>query len=300
MSRIMTVLVLTALATFAIAQQPATDDPIVATINGEVITRSKLDMLYMNMNGQMRAQYDAAGGKMAFLDNYIAKRLMLQEAAKSAFEKRPSVQAAIDTAKESAVFDRYVREVVAGAIVTEEMMRSFYDENKAKFALPAAVKAYHILITDNHRTPEEAAALIRRVQAELKAQQPSEWTPATRQAFRKRFTDAARQWSEDGSAEAGGALGWIAKGNLDPKFEEVAFSIEPGVMSEPVQSKFGHHLIVVEDRRPAGFRPFEQVVPDIRELLVGQRSNDIMAAVKRITDELRKNGKVSIYRENID
>ena len=107
MPRIITVLVLTLIATVAVAQQPAKEaEKIVATVNGEVITKAKLDMLYANMNSQMRAQYDRAGGKMAFLDNYVAKRLLLQEAAKSGFDQRPEVQAAAEAAKESALFDR--------------------------------------------------------------------------------------------------------------------------------------------------------------------------------------------------
>src|SRR2546428_9431666 len=83
------------------AQSPAPPDDrqkVVAVISGETITRAKLDLLYSSMPAQMRSQYDKSGGKMAFLDNYVAKRLMLQEAIKSGFDKRPDVQAALEAA----------------------------------------------------------------------------------------------------------------------------------------------------------------------------------------------------------
>src|SRR5205085_4252894 len=62
---------------------------IVATINGENITQEKLDALYARLGAQMRDQYDKNGGKQAFLENYLRKRLMVQEALKVGFDKRP-------------------------------------------------------------------------------------------------------------------------------------------------------------------------------------------------------------------
>ena len=56
----------------------------------------------------MRTNYDQNGGKGAFLENYIRKRLMLQEAFKTGFDKKPEVVATLESARESALFDRYV------------------------------------------------------------------------------------------------------------------------------------------------------------------------------------------------
>src|SRR5258708_6912045 len=67
------------IATAAFAQQNNAQK-VVAVVNGETITAQKLDQLYARMGAQMRKQYEKAGGKMAFLDNYIKKRLLIQEA----------------------------------------------------------------------------------------------------------------------------------------------------------------------------------------------------------------------------
>jgi len=61
----------------------------VAVVNGETITVEKLNRMYLNLNAQMRKQYDDNGGKGAFLENYIRKRLLIQEAIKAGFDKRP-------------------------------------------------------------------------------------------------------------------------------------------------------------------------------------------------------------------
>src|SRR5262245_4902077 len=115
MKRLIVLLPVAALALPLAAQQPAPapSPKQVAVVNGEVVTADKLDQMWNNMGVQMRDQYDKAGGKSAFLENYLRKRLIIQEAIKSGFDKRPDVRADMDSGAESALFDRYVRDVVA-------------------------------------------------------------------------------------------------------------------------------------------------------------------------------------------
>src|SRR5687768_2832803 len=186
------------LVTTALAQQPAPaaaeQARTAALVNGEVITAEKLDTMYNNLTPQMRAQYDKSGGKKAFLDNYVAKRLLIQEAIKSGFDQRPEVKQAIEAARESALFDRYIREVVATDIVPDSAVRDFYDKNIKDFMEGDKVKVRHIVIATNTRTPQEAEEIIRRIFTELQAQLVSVQTAGEsgRLTFRSRFADAAR------------------------------------------------------------------------------------------------------------
>ena len=285
----------------AIAQQPADEaQKIVATVNGEVITKGKLDALYSQMNAQMRAQYDRAGGKKAFLDNYIAKRLMVQEALKKGFDQKPDVKAAIEAARESAIFDRFVREVVALPLVSDSDVQKYYDANKAQFATPEQVKVRHIITMSQGKSKEEALRKIQQAMAEIRQAAASGGGEETSRILLSRFAEAARKYSEDGSAQSGGDLGWQARGSLDPKFEEAAFNIRPGVMSGVIESSFGYHLIFVEEKKPAGSQPLEEVQTDIREFLLTQKAADVMGSVKRLTNELRVHSKVAVFPENID
>lgn len=291
------------------AAQPAQQDDsqkIVAVVNGETITRAKLDALYERLGAQMRSQYESTGGKSAFLTNYVGKRLMLQEAIKSGFDKRPDVQLEVEAAKESALFDRYIRDVVAAQYVTDAAIRKFYDENASQFASPERVRVRHIVMParetgPNPRTKAAAREALTAVFAELQPFRPKPGaTTNDIQVFANRFAEAARKYSEDGVAQNGGDLGWVHKGiDLDPTFATALYSIPRGSMSGVVETKFGYHLIFIEDKQPAGVEPFESAKPTIREYLMNQHGADVMGTVNRLTNELKMNSKVAIYPENL-
>lgn len=297
----------------AAQQKPATPAPAaevdkpVAVINGEVVTSSQLDHIWDNLGTQMRTQYESSGGKGAFLENYLRKRLVLQEAFKSGFDKRPDVQSDMNSARESALFDRYVRDVVAAPIVTEAAVRKYYDEHKEEFATPERLKVRHIVVTasgagPNSRTKEQALERIKTISAQLHGENAEVHGADETTAARLRlihFGDAARQYSEDGSASSGGDLGWVTKGQLDPTFEAAAWKLPKGVISGIVESSFGFHLIMAEDHEMAGTRAYDKARPEVREFLLTQKGADVMTAVNKLTNELRGSSKVSVYPENI-
>lgn len=275
----------------------------VATINSETITLGRLDDLYNNMTPQLRDQYEKNGGKSAFLDNYVRKRLLLQEAFKKGFDRRHDVQVAMQAAAEGALFDKYVRDVVSTTVVPDSAVRQFYDENANTFARPEQVKVRHIIVTFNDagphaKTKEQAEAEIKTISNALKiklSKVTGDKTAATIHAF----DEAARVYSEDGTANQGGDLGWFGRGVMDPTFEKVAFSTPPGTISEPFQSSFGFHVLLVEAKRPAGNAPFDEVKERIREQLLSQHGAEIMQLIGKTTMQLRMSGKVTVFPENI-
>ena len=319
-----TLIPLLLLASAAFAQQPApaqsapqstaaavADDSKrpVAVINGETITVEKLNRMYANLNTQMRTNYDQNGGKGAFLENYIRKRLMLQEAFKTGFDKKPEVVATLETARESALFDRYVRDVVAAGIVTDKDVRDYYVAHPDDFATPEKVHVRHIVVAVTNagpapKTDSQALEEISHIAAELRAAdvssamgKPDEATMAKLRLTH--FEEAAKKYSEDSSAESGGDLGWMSKGQLDPTFEAAAWGLKPGVISGVVHSKFGYHLIYVEGKEPAGVEPFDAVKSGIREYLLTPKATDVVNAVARLTNELKANSRISVFPENI-
>lgn len=309
MKRITTVVLATLIALPLLAQQkPASDDDkIVASLNAENITLGELNHLYDSMPAQMRDQYDKNGGKSAFLDNYMRKRLLIQEAMKQGFDKRPDVVAAERAAMESALFDRYVREVVASSIVTDAMVQDYYQEHLKDYERPEQVKARHILITFNNagpvaKTQEQAQEQIKKVSDQLKAKlgSVSISDPEKMREFTiHEFDAAARLYSEDGTARQGGDLGWFGRSVMDPQFESVVFAQKPGTISEPFQSPFGYHIVFLEAKRPAGNVPFSEVKDRIREQLVQAHGGEVLQRVAVLTNELRRTGKVAVYPENV-
>ena len=311
MKRLLVLLAVAALAIPLVAQQqqpaPAVPAKNVALINGEALTAEKFANLWNNLGFNVRDQYGKAGGKPAFLDNYVSKRLIIQEAVKSGFDKRPDVRTDMEAGSDSALFDRYVRDVVAAPIVNESDIKKYYDEHQSEFAVPEKVKVRHIVVTATNagpaaKTKEQALERIKTIAADLLSHTIELKSAAPDAAARLQliyFSDAARKYSEDASAPSGGDLGWHAKGELDPVFEEAAWNMHVGTTSGVVETPFGYHLIFVEDRKPAGTQPYEEVRPTIREFLLSQKAMEIMTAVKRLTNELRTNSKVTLFPENI-
>lgn len=281
----------------------------VAVVNGETITVEKLDRMYNNLNTQMRQSYDANGGKGALLENYIRKRLLIQEALKAGFNKQPDVVESIEAARESALFDRYVRDVVAAPIVTEDDVKAYYEAHPDDFATPERVHVRQLVIgvTDvgpARKTKEEALERIGNIltsirAADIESARATNDPQALARLRLAHFEDAAKKYSEDASAESGGDLGWITKGQTDPDFEYAAWNIKVGVLSGIVQSKFGFHLILVMGRQAAGTEPLEAVKSSVREYLILQKAADVVTAVSKLTNELRGSSRISVFPENI-
>ena len=291
----------------AVAQQNEAQKPA-AVVNGETISAQKLDQLYARLSTPMREQYEKVGGKSAFLENYLRKRLLIQEALKSGFDKRPDVQADMEASRESTLFDRYVRDVISSRIVTEDAARQYYDAHQSEFETPERLHVRHIVITASQNGPqarskEQALEIIKRVATQLRGANVSTRTVADPKAAAQlrvnQFAQLARQYSEDASGASGGDLGWLTKGQLDPDFEAAAWALTLGMPSGIVETKFGYHLILVEDKQPVGIEPFEQAKASIREFLMTQHAAEVMETVSKLTNELRSHSKVAIYPENI-
>ncbi|MGH7579684.1 MAG: peptidylprolyl isomerase [Gemmatimonadales bacterium] len=124
---------------------------------------------------------------------------------------------------------------------TEQEMREFFDRNKGSLgSRPATISFRQIVISPK---PSAAAKARARAQADsivLELRQGAD------------FATAARRFSQDpGSREQGGSLNWFRRGVMVPEFERVAFALKPGVVSDPVESPFGYHIIQVERTQPA-------------------------------------------------
>ncbi|MGV8146045.1 MAG: peptidylprolyl isomerase [Alkaliphilus sp.] len=235
--------------------------------------------------------------KMQILDKLVADELLLQEARKEGIsisdEKVEEAFAAFKELKESNeefanslnehgitdefiknqierdyIMEQYMAYIIEKAIVTDEEIRSFYDDNPEYFNVEE-VKASHILVS------EEALA------NEL-------WERIEKG---EDFKELAKQYSEDpGSKELGGDLGFFGRGRMIPEFEEAAFALEIGEVSEPINSMFGHHIILLEDRITEVIE-FDEVKASILEHLK-------RLSFQRHTEDLEENAEI-ILREDI-
>jgi len=295
---------LLALALAAIAAPLFASDSykLVARVNGREITNADLDSLWDRVPEKLQAQYNQAGGKKAFLENYVAKKLVVQDAVKSGFAAKIGAPDDLDPAAESALFDRYVREVLAASIVTEEVMRKVYDEKRNEFSYPEQA---HISIIRalKKESPEAAREVLSKVMIEvfsartaLAAQVGAAGLP---EAMAAKFAEVARRTSDDPSAAVGGSLGFVSLHTLEPKIANAARTMKRGTISGILESRDAYQMILVHEYRAEGVESFETALPAIREFVMAREARKVMAAVMKKTDELRASGKVEIFAENL-
>ncbi len=287
------------LAAMPLLAQPAEEgEKLVAIINGERLTVEKFDHLWDALGPEMQKNYEVGGGgKLGFLDNYIERRLIVHQAMKESFDKQKAVAYELENARDTAIFNLYVSEVIAADVIPENDLRAYYDENAREFRQRESRKARHIVATpysqpvwnsanDDAKTPEEAKAKLEGIRKQLTGDVAQ-------------FADLAAKFGEDASSRSGGDLGWIIRGTMEEIFDETLFALEPGEVSEIIETEFGFHVILCEQAKPAGLRDFEEVRTEIAKKIAQQRQAEIITALRTMTRDLREASTISIYRENL-
>ena len=161
------------------------------------------------------------------------------------------------------VLDR--EQAQAKTIVPAADVQRFYNDNIAQYQTPEQIRASHILLN----TAGKDEAVVRK-QAEDILKQARAGAD---------FAALATKFSEDeGSKATGGDLDYFSRGRMVPEFENAAFALKPGEISDLVKSQYGFHIIKLVDRKPAVTRSFDEVRPQIEEQLKGQRTDQQLTA----------------------
>ncbi len=153
--------------------------------------------------------------------------------------------------------------------VSDEEVRTYYEDNLALFEREEQVRARHILVrTGADRTVEQAKEQAATIRGRIEAGED--------------FAALAAELSDDpGSKDKGGDLGFFGRGAMVKPFEDAAFAAELGDLVGPVESTHGVHLIQVQAKRPGGAQPLDEVETGIRARLVDERSRELAASSAR-------------------
>lgn len=181
--------------------------------------------------------------------------------------------------RKNLMMDKYVESIKKSISVDEKDIQAFYNENPQKFQHKEQVKARHILIKVDAKA-DEATQKKARKKAEEALQRVKKGED---------FAKVAREVSEGPSKTQGGDLGYFSKGQMVPPFEEAAFKLKVGEISNIVQTRFGYHIIQVTDRRPAGKTPLKEVEGPIKDYLLRQKLKE---KVMEILEKERGKAKI--------
>lgn len=168
------------------------------------------------------------------------------------------------------------------ATVSDAELEVYYRDNQQRLTLPEQVRARHILLTWKPMGTRDDRAAIREQMAPILA----------RARAGEDFAALAHAYSEDSATAAnGGDTGFFYRGQMVPAFEEAAFALQPGDISDMVESPFGVHILRLEERQPARLLPLDEVREQLREHVRAERME---AAVAQETTRLRKQAEVEI------
>jgi peptidyl-prolyl cis-trans isomerase C len=181
---------------------------------------------------------------------------------------------------ESVAVQKLVQEKVEKDIrVSSEESKKYYEDHRDTFTEPEQVRASHILAKVDSGADEkkktEARMKIKKIRDRIKNGED--------------FATLAKALSEGPSSVNGGDLGFFARGQMVPPFEEAAFALQPDQLSDIVETRFGYHLIRVTDRKAERKFTYEQVQDDVKNQVVQLKMKE---AMNRYIKGLRETAKI--------
>ncbi|MGA8991454.1 MAG: peptidylprolyl isomerase [Rhodoplanes sp.] len=243
----------------------AANDPVVAKVNGTEIRQSDLALAEEDVGQNIPAGTPEA--KRDWLINYVADMHILAKYAEA--HKVPDTadfKQRLAFLRDKALMDLVLRDT-GKAAVTNEAMRSVYDEAVKQMADEQEVHARHILFRVADANDQNAS----------KAAEDKAKAALARIKKGEDFATVAKALTDDPPGKQdGGDLGYFTKDQMVPEFSEVAFKLDKGQVSEPIKTAFGWHIVKIEDKRKRAAPEFDQVKDQIETFVTRKAQIDLL------------------------
>jgi parvulin-like peptidyl-prolyl isomerase len=251
------------------------------TVNGKPITQEEVDQELMQATqgrfNQVPPERQAVF-RQQVLQQLIGKELIYDDAKKKGIlnsaEYKKEYKKLEERMKKELAIQVWQKKVLDGIKISQKELKDYYKKNIDEFKEKETVHARHILV----KTKEEAKKII----DELKGLKGD--------ALKAKFIELAKKYSTGPSGKNGGDLGYFAKGQMVPAFNDKVFSMKKGTITkEPVKTQFGYHIIYLEDKKPSLTRSFDEVKAYIEQRLKMEKFKDVM---KKKMDALQKKATI--------
>jgi peptidyl-prolyl cis-trans isomerase C len=220
----------------------------VATVNGAAIPRARLDAVVRQQVS--RGAADSESLRAQVRDLLVNNELLVQEANRSGLAKKPEVQQQIDLVRQEVIANALIGEYLRANPIADTDIQKEYERAKSQTG-DKEYRARHVLVA----TEDEAKGVIADIKKGAK------------------FEEIAQKRSlDEGSRPKGGDLDWNVPATFDKAFADAMVKLDKGKMTEtPVRTRYGFHVILLEDVRAVSFPKIDQVRPQIQQSLVNQR-----------------------------
>ena len=229
----------------------------VATVNGVAIPQSRMEFMVQQQQQRGTPDNDQLRGMVR--DELVNREILMQEAQRSGFARSAEIQTQLEMMRQEVVVGAYLRDWARKHPVSDADVQKEYERARSQHG-DKEYKARHILV----ETEDQATTLI----AELKKG--------------GKFEELASKNSKDsGSAQRGGDLDWNVPATFDKMFSDAMVKLEKGkYTTEPVRTRFGYHVIQLDDVRPAKFAALAEVKPRIQQMLVQNKIEELIKGLR--------------------
>jgi peptidyl-prolyl cis-trans isomerase C len=230
---------------------------VIAKVNGNTITDTDMKLAEAEIGSDLGSLPEAT--KRRVLIEFLIENQLFADAAEG---QRLTVGHSFDEPKQywrrralrDAYFDKSVRETISDAEA-----KKFYENQMGSLKSDQEVRARHILVDSKDKAREVYEKL----------------------AHGSDFARMAKEYSKDpGSKDQGGDLGFFGRGQMVPQFEEVAFRLKKGEVSEPFESQFGWHVVRLDDRRQRSAPAFEAVKERVVASMIHKKAQQVAADLR--------------------
>lgn len=267
-------LVKTSLLSVAVMATSVAASDILATVNGQNITKQDAQAFVSASAPQANFMELAPAEKKMVTDRLVEKVLFTELAAQEGIDKKPEFKRNMEKIKDELLVNMWMKEQMDNTIVSESEAKAFYDKNAAKFMEKASMHARHILVTNE----KEAQDIIDTLK------------PLKGEALKAKFIELAKSKSTGPSAKEGGDLGTFNQGQMVPEFSKAVWALENGqITTTPVKTQFGYHVIYLETKTAAKPSTYEKVKNNI---ITSLKQQQFTVKIKEVAKELKRKAKI--------
>jgi peptidyl-prolyl cis-trans isomerase C len=237
--------------------------PVLAKVDGIPITQERVDIIVKQRTDQQKP--DTPEARKAIVENLTEQILASEEAVKKGLDKTPETGNQIDLARRGILASAFIQQFLDAHPVTDEQLKAEYEKYKAESA-GLEYKARHIEVA----TEQEAKDLIAKLKKNPKA-----------------FETLAKEKTIDsGTKNVGGDLGWFDPQRMVPEFRDAVLKLEKGKVSpEPIKTRLGYHVVLLEDSRPKQIPSMEELKPMLTQRIQQQD-------IKKLFEDLKAKAKI--------
>lgn len=252
---------------------------LAASVNDWQLTREELEHIIAGLPENQRSTYDTPGGRAELANRMIEEEVFHQEAKRQGLQNQEHIKKQVANFERSLVIQEFFRKFVEPrAVPTEEELHDYYEAHRDAYTIKPIVRAQHIFSKNKDKLIEYKRMI---------------------ESNEMKMTTVAHKFSEDElTRDDGGDLGYFNPGGYirgigySEILTDVCFSMEVGVVSDPIKWEKGWSLVRVNERRPEQLKTFEEVREEIERIFV--RKN-IEKAKADVFEELAGDYKIDNY-----